>query len=213
MLINLKKKSSLTEAQITDETIYKSRRQIIKALGLASISTPFAASAGLFDVFKSDSEDAVEFNDRRKVLSTTPNSAYQPDIIRTPEEKVLTYNNFYEFGTDKGAPFKNAQSFKFEPWTLEISGLVNNPFKMSHDDLLKNFPLEDRLYRFRCVEAWSMNIPWVGFPLAALIKKADPLGSARYVVFETLYDPEQMPGQKNPYVGGGIDYPYVEPKT
>ncbi|WP_434361653.1 protein-methionine-sulfoxide reductase catalytic subunit MsrP [Parasalinivibrio latis] len=210
MLIKQRKRSSLSEAQLTDEKVYKSRRNIIKALGLASLSAPLSASAGLFDVFSSESEETEGFIDNRKALQAKSNPSYQPDIIKTPEEKVLTYNNFYEFGTDKGAPFKNAQNFRFEPWTLEIGGLVNKPFKMSYDDLLKSFPLEDRLYRFRCVEAWSMNIPWVGFPLAALIRKADPLGSARYVAFETLHDPEQMPGQKNPYVGGGIDYPYVE---
>jgi len=103
-----------------------------------------------------------------------------------------------------------SQSFKVEPWSLSIDGLVENPLTLRYDDLYKSFDLEERIYRLRFVEAWSMVVPWIGFSLADLIKKANPLGSVKYVVFETLYDPDQMLGQRNRFSGGGIDFSYVE---
>lgn len=209
MLIKKRKSSDLSENQLTPETIYYERRKIVKALGLSALALPFAnsAHASIFDLFKDDNGG---FTDRRTTLNPAINKAFQPDISVTPEAKILAYNNFYEFGTGKSDPVNNSGNFRFDPWTLEVTGLVNKPIKLDFDALFKQFPLEDRLYRMRCVEAWSMNIPWVGFPLAALLKAADPLGDAKYVAFETLYDPEQMPGQKSRFTGGGIDYPYVE---
>ncbi|WP_154124814.1 protein-methionine-sulfoxide reductase catalytic subunit MsrP [Grimontia hollisae] len=210
MLIRVPKKSEIKENELTPESIYKSRREILKKLGIVTASLPFAAQsqANIFDVFGGDNKsEAGSFVRSPLVAKTTP---YGKGLEATPESKVLTYNNFYEFGAGKGDPVENSQHFAVKPWTLEVSGLVNKPMKLSYDDLLKKYPLEDRFYRMRCVEAWSMNIPWVGFSLAALLKDADPMGSAKYVAFETLYDPEQMPGQRSRFVGGGIDYPYVE---
>jgi sulfoxide reductase catalytic subunit YedY len=121
-------------------------------------------------------------------------------------EDITTYNNFYEFGTDKGDPAKYARTLKPRPWAVEVSGEVHRRRVYDIDELLRLFPLEERVYRLRCVEAWSMVSPWEGFPLASLLKRVEPTSHARYVEFTTLYDPEQMPGQRR----GILPWPYVE---
>ncbi|MGF1767493.1 protein-methionine-sulfoxide reductase catalytic subunit MsrP [Enterovibrio makurazakiensis] len=211
MLIRVPKKSEIKEHELTPESVYHSRRDILKKLGIVTATLPFAAQsqANIFDIFGGDDEKKADVIFQRSALTAKP-SIYGADLPLTPEKKVLTYNNFYEFGTGKNDPVENSQSFSVDPWKLEVTGLVNNPISLTYDDLLKRFTLEERLYRMRCVEAWSMNIPWIGFSLGDLIRAADPLGSAKYVAFETLYDPKQMPGQASQFVGGGIDYPYVE---
>ncbi|PCD72680.1 protein-methionine-sulfoxide reductase catalytic subunit MsrP, partial [Escherichia coli] len=125
-------------------------------------------------------------------------------------DKGSGYNNFYEFGLDKADPAANAGSLKTDPWTLKISGEVAKPLTLDHDDLTRRFPLEERIYRMRCVEAWSMVVPWIGFPLHKLLALAEPTSNAKYVAFETIYAPEQMPGQQDRFIGGGLKYPYVE---
>lgn len=209
MLIRKPKKSDLKESQLTPESLYKSRRELLKKMGMVSASLPFAsnAQAGIFDIFSRDKKEESLF--QRSPLSANK-TTYGQALSLTPEKKVLSYNNFYEFGSSKADPEKNSQSFIVDPWKLEVTGLVNKPMTLTYEDLLKRFPLEDRNYRMRCVEAWSMNIPWVGFSLSKLLKQADPLGHAKYVAFETLYDPKQMPGQNSRFLGGGIDFPYVE---
>lgn len=198
----------LTDNHVTDESIYMNRRSLLKSLGFVGASTLLAQSASAADWFWEDEKEKATF--QSKPLDFTKPAQYQISETRTPEEKVTSYNNFYEFGTSKDAPAENASEFKTDPWTLKIDGLVKKPFVLDHDSLTKRFPLQERIYRLRCVEAWSMVVPWIGFELAALIKQADPLMSAKYVAFETLYDPEQMPGQSNRFLGGGIEYPYVE---
>jgi len=141
---------------------------------------------------------AAKLNAARSPLSTTEKP--------TPYNDITNYNNFYEFGTDKYDPARLAQSLQVKPWTVEVSGLVQKPQTLDIDSILKSFPLEERIYRHRCVEGWSMVIPWVGFPLTAFLKRLNPLGSARYVQFTTRYDPKQMPGQRY----GVLDWPYVE---
>ncbi len=130
--------------------------------------------------------------------------------ILTPEDKVISHNNFYEFGSQKHQPAELSQAFKVNPWQLTISGAVEKNITLDYDDLYKKFPLEERIYRLRCVEAWSMVIPWIGFELASLLKLAKPTSKAKYVAFKTLHDPKQMPGQADRRLGGGISYPYVE---
>ncbi|MCO5156455.1 MAG: protein-methionine-sulfoxide reductase catalytic subunit MsrP [Aquamicrobium sp.] len=125
----------------------------------------------------------------------------------TPIKDVTSYNNFYEFGAGKADPSRNSGAFRPEPWTLEVDGLVAKPRTFDLDDL-RGFPLEERVYRMRCVEAWSMVIPWVGFPLAALLDQVEPLGSAKYVAFVTVVRPEEMPGQKGLFQP--LPWPYVE---
>ncbi|PWC13076.1 protein-methionine-sulfoxide reductase catalytic subunit MsrP [Brenneria roseae subsp. americana] len=203
------KHRKLTEADVTPESVFHDRRRLLKTLGItaAALSLPLTAKADLFAWFKG--------NDRPKAPPGKPLSFAQPadwrlNLPLTPEDKVTGYNNFYEFGLDKADPAANAGGLKTEGWTIQIDGEVAKPITLDIDDLIKRFPLEERIYRFRCVEAWSMVVPWVGFELAKLIKFADPTGNARYIAFQTLHDPEQMPGQKDRFIGGGLSYPYVE---
>lgn len=126
----------------------------------------------------------------------------------TPLDAITSYNNFYEFGFDKGDPKANSGDLTTSPWTVRIDGLVGKPGDYAIEDILAAAPIEDRTYRLRCVEAWSMVIPWQGFPLAALLQRVEPAGSAKYVAFQTLLRPEEMPGQRS--IFGGIDWPYVE---
>jgi len=128
----------------------------------------------------------------------------------TPYENATTYNNYYEFGTDRGDPSRNSGKFRPKPWTVSVEGLVRKPARYDFDDLIKGLSVEDRTYRMRCVERWSMVIPWRGIPLAALVKKLEPLPSANYVEFKTILAPDQMPGQRSRFFGGGLDWPYVE---
>lgn len=126
----------------------------------------------------------------------------------TPYEIASSYNNFYEFGTDKDDPRDNAQGFITDPWSVEVSGEVARGGRFTLEDILRPHDLEERIYRLRCVEAWSMVVPWIGFPLGDLLKRFEPTSNARYVEFTTLHDPKQMPGQRSFFAA--IDYPYVE---
>ena len=180
--------NKLTYSQVTPKADFLNRRQIMAGaagLGLAPlIANPASAKALEFE--KSD---------------------YTVDADITPKEAATTYNNFYEYGTGKEDPAKYANQLTTDPWSVEIGGLVNNPGAYGLEDILKDVTLEERIYRFRCVEAWSMIVPWVGFQLSDLIKKADPMGDAKYVAFQTLNRPEEMPG-----IGWnrGFPWPYVE---
>ncbi|MCP5074984.1 MAG: protein-methionine-sulfoxide reductase catalytic subunit MsrP [Rhodobacteraceae bacterium] len=142
----------------------------------------------------------------RAKLMAKKGSLYSTDEEVNSFEDVSTYNNFYEFGTGKTDPAKYAHMLKTDPWSVEIDGLVNNPGNYALEDILKGVTLEERIYRFRCVEAWAMVVPWVGFQLSDLIARADPMGSAKYVAFETLHRPDEMQGQKNK----SFPWPYVE---
>ncbi len=133
-------------------------------------------------------------------------SAYSTDATPNTLKEITSYNNFYEFGWDKSDPAKYAGQMTTDPWSVEIGGLVERPGSYGLDDILRNATLEERIYRFRCVEAWSMVIPWIGFTLASLLDRAGVQPGAKYVAFETLHRPEEMPGQR----AGGIDWPYVE---
>jgi sulfoxide reductase catalytic subunit YedY len=207
MLIKSIKPSDCREHQVTDEQIYLDRRHYLKQMGFLGAGALLSgnASASLLDLF-GDEPDTSLFKQRD--LSYTPAKAFAETL--TPETKVITHNNFYEFGAQKNQPAELSQGFKVDPWTLTISGEVEKPFTLDYDDLYATFDLEERIYRLRCVEAWSMVIPWIGFSLADLVKKAKPTSKAKYLAFETLYDPEQMIGQRNRRLGGGISYPYIE---
>ncbi|MBC3765364.1 protein-methionine-sulfoxide reductase catalytic subunit MsrP [Neptunicella marina] len=215
MLIKSRKSYALTDNDVTDESVYLGRRELLKKMGFIGTGSLLAgalplgsANAGVLDFFTDDDKKsasklaALEYQKAAAEFTAT-------DKL-TPEDKVTHHNNFYEFGAQKSQPAEYARNFKVDPWYLKVDGQVNNNLLLDNDDLFKQFDLEERIYRLRCVEAWSMVIPWVGFPLASLLKKADPKSSAKYVAFETLYDPKRMPGQSNRFLGGGIDYPYVE---
>ena len=133
-------------------------------------------------------------------------SRFSTDETPTSREDVTSYNNFYELGTDKGDPQRNADRLKPRPWTVVVDGECEAPGEIGIEDVLSGFPQEERIYRLRCVEAWAMVVPWVGFPLGDLLTRFKPTSKANYVAFETLYDPEQMPGQRRAV----LDWPYVE---
>ncbi|MEQ1666878.1 MAG: protein-methionine-sulfoxide reductase catalytic subunit MsrP [Sulfuriferula sp.] len=185
----IRRPSDIAASEITPESIYRQRRQFMQA------GAVLAAGALMPGV----SEATMR-------LSAAANARYSTTETPTPFKNVTTYNNYYEFGTDKSDPAENAHNLKTQPWTVGIEGEVKHAKVWDIDALIKAFPLEDRTYRLRCVEGWSMVIPWVGFPLASLIKQAEPTGNAKYVEFSTLHDPAQMAGQRR----GVLDWPYVE---
>lgn len=177
----------IATAEITDERFYLNRRHFMGA-----------AAGGLLMT------QAIEA--RAAALDYKP-GAVTVDEPMTPEKDVTSYNNFYEFGTGKGDPAANAGNFKPTPWTIKVDGLVAKPKEFGLEELIA-LPQEERIYRMRCVEAWSMVIPWVGFPLSALLDQVEPLGSAKYVAFETVVRPEEMPGQSGFFQA--LEWPYVE---
>lgn len=201
----------LTEKDVTPESIFNAqRRQVMKALGIsaAALSVP-TARADVLSWLQGKGKESQKAP-AGKPLDFSKPAQYQADLALTPEDKVTGYNNFYEFGLDKADPAANAGSLKTADWKIEIGGEVMKPMTLDMDDIFKRFPLEQRIYRMRCVEAWSMVVPWIGFELGKLLKAAEPTSNARYVAFQTIYAPEEMPGQRDRFVGGGIDYPYVE---
>jgi sulfoxide reductase catalytic subunit YedY len=208
VLIKIPKSYDLKESDVTPEEVYLNRRDIIKGMGFLGAGALLAGAsnkANAIDWFSKKEQEPfkVEPLKYKADLNNTK-------LVLTPESKVTSHNNFYEFGSKKNQPAELSQNFKVNPWQLKVSGECDNPITLDYDDLFKMFPLEERVYRLRCVEAWSMVVPWVGFSLAALLAKVSPNSNAKYVFFETLHDPEQMPGQDSRRLGGGINYPYVE---
>jgi sulfoxide reductase catalytic subunit YedY len=186
----IRRPADIVPSEITPRDIYFNRRQLMAgAAGLiAAGGLPGALGAAPLSAAKSP-------------LSTT-------DEKLTSREDITTYNNYYEFGTDKASPAAKAHTLKTSPWTVKVDGLVAKPAEYALEDLIKESSLEERIYRMRCVEGWSMVIPWVGFPLAELIKRVEPQGSAKYVAFETANRPKEMPGVDS--VFPVLDWPYVE---
>ena len=199
------------ESALTPESIYAERRTILKGLGLSGLLLAGPSRAGFFSKEPTTQAPAAAKRHFLKYQKADSASA----LVSTPESKILTHNNFYEFGTDKTDPFKNSQGLRLEPWTLSVEGEVAKPGTLDVWELINGAQKpgrqrEERIYRMRCVEAWSMVIPWIGIELGQILKQFEPTSKAKYVAFETLYDPEQMPGQQSRRIGGGIDYPYVE---
>ena len=191
-------KPDLRDADATPEALYLRRRDFLRlgaagAIGAAVAGIPLPALAGADDP-------------TGEVLKTTPAVDQAGGEKPTSWKSVTTYNNFYEFGTSKEDPARLAGSLKTRPWTLAVEGEVKKPQLLGIEDVLRMFPLQERIYRFRCVEAWSMVVPWVGFPLADLIKRLEPTSKAKYVLFQTLLDPAQMPGQRS----RTLEWPYTE---
>ena len=182
-------------SEITPEPVYRARREFMASALALGAALPSAASAQmLMNVTMIEK------------LQYRANPRYSTDEPRNSFEEISSYNNFYEFGTDKSDPAKNARNFRTRPWNVTVAGEAEVTGTYALDDLLKPHALEERIYRLRCVEAWSMVIPWVGFPLAELIKRCKPTSRAKYVEFTTLHDPKQMPGQRSPV----LQWPYVE---
>ncbi len=201
----IRKPDDIPSSEITPESLFRNRRQFIQN-GAAALAT---TTAGLS--LAGCAEGGVSAAIPAQESDGPYNGQFDTDEELTPRDAVTTYNNFYEFGLDKGDPAQNAHTLEPAPWTVEVDGLVADPKTWDLDDLLSGFTMEDRIYRMRCVEGWSMVIPWYGFPMADLINKLEPLPSARYVYMETLVDPEQMPGQRRGFFGGyALNWPYKE---
>lgn len=187
----------ISSTEITPEAIYLNRRQFMKvgalALGAALVSACGNGNRGAASPTPVESADETPRYDELGDMATT-------------FKDVTNFNNFYEFSTDKVEVARLARDLKVRPWTVEVGGLVRNPKTYDIDELVKKFPSEERIYRLRCVEAWSMVIPWLGFPFAKLLNEVEPLSAAKFVRFETLLDEEQMPGQRDDW----YQWPYVE---
>ncbi len=208
MLIKKKTGIELPSSEITPHRLYLSRRQFVKGLGVL-------AAGGVLAACRPDpptaavEPTAVGASGGEAARNSAPTISQNADELGdalTSFENVTNYNNFYEFTTDKDRVAKLSQDFVSSPWQVEVGGLVNNPGVYDVEDLRSKFDQEERIYRMRCVEGWSMIIPWNGFPLAKLLQEVDPKTSAKYVRFETLNDPDQMPGLKSPW----YNWPYVE---
>ncbi len=203
MLIKRRRGWELPEAAATPETVYRQRRQLIQ--GIAAGPMILAGTSALGRLARA-AEPATPDDPSAGLYPVARNARYTLDRPLTDERLSTTYNNFYEFGSHKQI-WQAAQSLQLRPWTVTLDGLVEEEQVLDIDDLLSRMPLEERLYRHRCVEAWSMAVPWSGFALAALVDLARPLGSAKYVRMETFLDPDTAPGQRQvwypwPYVDG-----------
>jgi sulfoxide reductase catalytic subunit YedY len=185
--------AKIRPSEITSESAYLNRRQLLQ-VALAASATGIAGS------WSSDAQA------QGADLKFTRNKQFSISDEPNKYEDITTYNNFYEFGIDKGAPFQNSRKFKPTPWTVTVDGEAEVKGKFALEDILKPHALEERVYRLRCVEAWSMVIPWVGIPLGAVLKQFKPTSRAKYVAFTTVNRPEEMPGQKYPV----LEWPYVE---
>jgi methionine sulfoxide reductase catalytic subunit len=194
----IKKAADVASSEITPKRAYLSRRMFVA--GAAAAGASLLAGRKLLEMVSP--AQVVEAGAKLNTVK----GPFGTDEKLTPYKDVTTYNNFYEFSTDKDGPSQLAKNFRTRPWQVKVEGLVQKPRTFDIDDILKLAPLEDRIYRHRCVEGWSMVIPWVGYPLSKLLQQVQPLGKAKYVEFTTLLDPQQMPGERTRI----LDWPYVE---
>jgi methionine sulfoxide reductase catalytic subunit len=190
MLIRSRKSSDVKSSEITPRAVFLDRRRFLMTAAVAGAGAVLSPAELLAGV----------------KLPNVAKGRFSTDEALTPLDAVTTYNNFYEFGTGKTDPAENSKDFKPKPWSVTIDGEVGKPGVYDFEDLIRPHKLEERVYRLRCVEAWSMVIPWVGIPLGDIVKRVEPTGNAKYLAFETLFDPQRMPGQRRPVV----PWPYVE---
>ncbi|MCC7045812.1 MAG: protein-methionine-sulfoxide reductase catalytic subunit MsrP [Alphaproteobacteria bacterium] len=200
MLIKRPRGWEIEESGATPERVFHERRRLVQALGLGTILAGFGEFGAIGGAAAEETDPSAGLYPAKR------NPAYTVKMPLTPEDIATKYNNFYEYGSHKQIAAA-AQELKTRPWTVKIDGMVEKPMDVGIDDLLKAMPLEERLYRHRCVEAWSMKVPWSGFPLKALVDYAKPLGSAKYVEMYTFVDVKMAPGQRSfwypwPYVDG-----------
>jgi sulfoxide reductase catalytic subunit YedY len=195
----IRRKPELTYADVTPKSVYFNRRQIVRAIGIAGAAV---AGGKILSGLALPSQRVLATSK----LTGLAKSSFSSTEKLTSYDDVTHYNNFYEFGTDKGDPAKKSQNFRTSPWSFSVEGEVAKPRKFTMEEILKLAPLEERIYRHRCVERWSIVVPWIGFSFSTLAKLVEPTSKATYVAFQTFYDPGQMPEAKY----GGIDFPYVE---
>ena len=194
----VRKAPDVRSSEITDKKLYLRRREFIQAAATTVIGT----AAGSLAVGDAEAQSWPRVKIPGAIVASGWGKGESPNAY----QDITTYNNFYEFGTDKEDPAANAHTLKTKPWTIKVDGLVAKPADYLLEDLIKPDALEDRVYRLRCVERWSMVIPWVGFPLAGLLKRIQPQSNAKFVEFTTLMDPRQMPGQRRSV----LEWPYTE---
>lgn len=199
----LKKTSNIKSSEITPKDIYEQRRSFLKTSINAGIGL---ATSGLLASYSGNAFSSVPKGYGLKPLKHTKNAKFSVDGDLTKYKDITTYNNFYEFGTSKSQPAVNAHTLNTDPWSIKVEGYVEKPATYNLEDIINEHALEERIYRLRCVERWSMVVPWLGFPLVDLIKKVKPTSKAKYIEFSTLYRPEEMQGQKRSV----LDWPYVE---
>jgi methionine sulfoxide reductase catalytic subunit len=208
MLIKKRTRIEIPSSEITPEHIYRSRRQFMKGAAALAGGALLASCAPGAEEAVMEESTAVSPTTAPASIQTNAAASATADELGDPLnsfEQITNYNNYYEFTTDKEEVAKLATGFPTSPWQVEVGGMVNNPQTFDIDDL-RAFEQEERIYRLRCVEAWSMVIPWTGFPLAKLLEAVEPTADAKYVRFETILDPANMPGQKSPW----FNWPYVE---
>jgi len=192
----IRRGGGLTDRDTTPYDVYMNRRAFMAGAAALALAPRLAAAAD---------------PPAGQALQAKPNPSYRLSDSPTPLKDVTSYNNFYEFGVNKEDPARLAGTLKPRPWTVKVDGLCAKPRTFGIDDVLRLAPLEERIYSLRCVEGWSMVIPWIGFPLSALLGKVEPTGQAKYVEFTTLLDPEQFPGQKKGLFNfASLDWPYTE---
>ncbi|MBW8861538.1 MAG: protein-methionine-sulfoxide reductase catalytic subunit MsrP [Acidobacteria bacterium] len=196
----IKRASDIRSSDITDQKLYLNRREFIRAA--TGTAAAVATGLALGDAWV---EAATPAAHGRK-LEGVKKSPFSTDEKQNKWEEITTYNNYYEFGVDKDSPSMLARNFKTDPWTVTVDGECAKKGPMNLEDVLKGETLEERVYRHRCVERWSMVIPWIGFPLANFVKKCEPTAKAKFIEFQTLNDPKQMPGMRSPV----LRWPYVE---
>jgi sulfoxide reductase catalytic subunit YedY len=193
----IKRGGDIKSGEITDRALYLDRRALMTGAAALALA-PGAARAAAPPA-------------AGPPLAATRNKSYDIPDAATKFQDATTYNNFYEFGVNKDDPARLAHTLRPRPWKVQVDGLVHKPGTLDIEDILKMAPLEERVYRMRCVEGWSMVIPWIGFPLSVVLKRVEPAGAAKYVEFNTLVDPEQFPAQRKGIFNlGGLDWPYTE---
>jgi sulfoxide reductase catalytic subunit YedY len=195
----IKKLSDLLSSEITAKSVYLNRRKFMAGAAVVGAGALVGAKLVNAPSVEGEAQGAAKLN-------VSKHTDYAGGEKETPLKDITNYNNYYEFGTDKYSPAKEAKSLHTRPWSMAVEGLVQKPKVWDIDSILKLSPLEERVYRHRCVEGWSMVIPWLGFPLGDFLKQVEPTSKAKFVEFTTLYDPKQMPGQQDKV----LDWPYVE---
>ena len=205
--IKIPKGWEIPENQVTSESDYINRRKFIKDLGLASAGTLLFSTSNACAQNSALEKQLAPF--RAQTLAAEKNANFTVERQMTDEVIAATYNNYYEFTQSKSTVWKRVERFKTRPWEIEISGLVEKPMTLDVDDLIKMMPLEERIYRFRCVETWAMVVPWIGFPMKALLERVQPKAEAKYVSMLTFFDPDVAPHQHD----ARLPWPYLEGLT
>ena len=192
----IRRPPDVKSSEITDVNLYLNRRSFLIGVAALALTPPGLAAAAVT---------------AGEPLAAKRNKNFTVEDPSTSFQNITTYNNFYEFGVNKDDPSRLAHTLRPRPWTVQVDGHIKRPGKYDVEELMRLFPLEERVYRLRCVEGWSMVIPWIGYPLASLIKRVEPTSKAKFVEFTTLLDPEQFPGQRKSLLSfSSLDWPYVE---